>query len=145
MATTYLSDKAAASVPIRTPVVGGTATVRASFTITAALVVNDVIQLVKVPKGCFVLDVKVQCPDLDTGGSPVAAFTVGDGGDTDRYITATTAGAAATLTRMNALTALATTSPYTADDTVDLLISTAPQTSVTTGTIVADVTYALQT
>lgn len=144
MATTYQSDHATSAVPVRTPVPGGTATVLAAATITGAIVVNDVFEMVKVPKGAFVLDAWVVMPDVDTDGTPAATFILGDGGDDNRYITQTAAGTAAALVRMNAVTAGVATSVYTTDDTVDIKFDTAPDASVTTGTIYCCVTYAMQ-
>lgn len=145
MATTYLSDKAAASVPARTPPPGGSVTVVAKATITAAIVVNDLFKMVKVPPGAVVTGVIAQVPDVDTDATPVAAYTVGDDLDTDRYITTTLAGVANTLTYMNGLTALVDTSVYVdtngVENTVDILWTVAPDTSVTTGDVYLAVTY----
>lgn len=134
MATTYTSDKVGPGVPVRRPVSGPTV-VMAKYSITAALVVNDVIQMIPVHAGEIVYDLWVVMPDVDTDGTPAATFIVGDDGNDDRYITQTAAGVAATFTRMNAVTAAVSTSPYTTDNTIDIKFDTAPDASVTTGDI----------
>lgn len=142
---TLTSDKVSSAVPIRTPDgPGGDATVVAKYSLAAALAAADVIQMVKVPAGAIVYDVWVKTPDLDTGGSPAITFTVGDGGDPDRYITSTAAGTAAALTRMNAPTAAVATSAYTTDDTIDITIDTGPATGATTGDIYLMCRYGTQ-
>ena len=99
---------------------------------TAELQLNDVIQMVKVPKGATVLDVILVSTDIDTNGSPAVVLAVGDGDDNDYYVTGSTIGQAGGIVRSNALTAKPKT--YTADDTIDVTVTTAAATAAT-GTI----------
>lgn len=107
--------------------------VHAEYTITAALALNDEIQMIKVAPGCRVLDVIVSTTDLDTGGSPAIVLDVGDGNDDDRYVADTTIGQAGGMTRLSAFAGHGYT--YTAADTIDVSVSTAPQTGATSGTV----------
>lgn len=131
--TTYTSDKVGPGVPVRRPVSGPTV-VMAKFSLTGALALNDVIQMIPVHAGEIVYDCWLAAPDLDTGTAAITG-QVGDGLDADRYITSTALGTGATLTRMNAATAGVSVSPYTADDTIDITINTGPATGATTGDI----------
>lgn len=85
------------------------------FTVSTNLTTNDVIEMVKIPAGATVLDVI-----LSSSGSvgSTGNLAVGDGGDTDRFITST-AFTAAALARMNSHAGHG--HRYTADDTIDIL------------------------
>lgn len=122
MATTYSSTAVAATVPPRTPSSAGLTAVKATFTATAALVVNDVIQMVKVPLGAVIYGVELSVDDLDSGAAIVLA--VGDGADDDRFITGSTIGQAGGVTRANNVAGAGYT--YTVDDTIDIKVTTAP-------------------
>ena len=96
-----------------------------------SLVINDVIQMCAVPLGARVIDVVVDVGDCDGGTS--AGLVVGDGGTTNRYITATTLGQAAGIARANAPGY--TRTAYTVNDTIDIKFITAPETGLTTSVI----------
>lgn len=103
---------------------------------SGALELNDVLQIVKVPKGFQVMEVILSTTDLDTGGSPTIELSVGDGGDTDRYISgtgSTIAEASGGYARLSNIAGHGYI--YTEDDTIDVLVATGPQTGATTGTI----------
>lgn len=113
------------------------------ITVGTALANNDIIELFKVPLGAVVIDLMVSS-DGTQGANNDAVFTVGDGDDTDRYIT--TAGGLALrtgggLNRMNAHTGLH--NKYTADDTIDLKVTTAGTGQTTGGKIRAHVVYSM--
>lgn len=112
-----------------------------SYALTGALVVNDVIQMVKVPAGATVLDVLLVAGDLDTGGSPALTLHVGYGGDPDYWVVSSTVGQAGGLARASAATAVPLT--FTAEDTIDVLVAVAPATGATTGTIYLTVYYTM--
>jgi len=125
MATTYIADKAAAGVQPRTG--EGLISVTSKYTLTAALVEGDVIQMLKVPNGAVMQNVIVSCDDLDTDDTPAAVLEVGDGGDTDRYITGSTiaqGGGIASLAQH-----VGHGYQYTAEDTLDVKVTTAPATA----------------
>lgn len=123
---------------------GAFACVPFEFTVEAALEVNDVIGLVKLPAENVGVDVLLDCPDLDTGGSPAIVLNVGlfendgvDGGalptavDADAYIDASNVGQAGGLSRMDAVAGLSIAPHDTNERVVGLQVETAPQTGAT--------------
>ena len=102
--------------------------------LTAALALNDVIQLAPVTKGQTVHDVKIKVTDLDTNGAPAIVLDVGDGATADWLIDGSTSGQAGGNDSMDANVV---PKEYTADDTVDMLVQVAPATGATTGTVEA--------
>jgi len=137
MASTYTSASVASTVPYREHL--GLSYVHATYELTAALVINDVIQMVKIPAGATVHEVQLSCDDLDTSGTPACVLAVGDGSDVDRFITASDIGQAGGFARMNNIAGVGY--EYTADDTIDVKVTTAPATSAETGTINLFVLY----
>lgn len=139
---TLTADKVASTVQPRT-VHGATVTqVTSTFALSAALAAADVIELVKVPKGAVILDVVLGVDDLDSGATPAITLTVGDGDDTDRYIESSTVGQAGGVARLD--NEVGVGHAYTAEDTIDVTVGTAPATGATTGDVRLVVTYALE-
>lgn len=124
---TFQSDKVQTGVTRREPSSAGVTAVHADLTVTAAAT-NDVFEMVKIPKGAVIYDVILGAANVDTGTALV--MTVGDGGDTDRFITLSTVGQAGGIARMNSYVGQGYT--YTADDTIDILVTTGA-TGVETG------------
>lgn len=124
---TYKADKTATTVQAR----GGIdlTSVTGTYTVTANLAANDVIEMVKIPAGATVQEVIV------SASASVAATStgeVGDGGDTDRYIASGGIGSnAASLSRLNAATGHGY--KYTSEDTIDIKFTT--QTTPTTDAV----------
>lgn len=124
---TYQSDKTVSTVMAR----GGldVTSITGTFTVSANLAANDVIEMVKVPKDATVLELIV------SASASVAATStgeVGDGGDTDRFVTSgSIGGGAASLGRLNAATGHGY--KYTSEDTIDIKFTT--QTTPTTGAV----------
>lgn len=116
-----------------------TIVVQGSYELSAALVINDVIQMVKIPKNAVVDEVILGTDDLDTGGSPAIVLEVGDSGDTDRYIAASTVAQAGGVVRLGTVDGMGYT--YTAETTIDIKVPTAPATGTTTGTLKLTVIY----
>ena len=84
---------------------------------------GDVIKMIKVPNGFKVKEVvaRAAVTPLSAGGTTAYTFLVGDGGDDNRFISASISAAA-----MTRLGAGITTEPfytYTANDTIDVTIS----------------------
>ena len=102
----------------------------AKYSVTAAPNANDVYLMVDVFAGETVHDVKIKSSDLDGGSGLV--YGVGDGGDTDKYIAASTCGQGGTADEMDADVAPV---DYTSDDTIDIICEVAPGTDVATGTL----------
>src|SRR5207248_434817 len=103
-------------------------------------VVNDVIQMVKVPNGACILEVILSSDDLDTGSAAII-LAVGDGVLADRFIKGSTVAQAGGIDRLGVgiaanLMSGATAYQYTAEDTIDVKVTTAPATGTTAGDIV---------
>lgn len=148
MASTLTTSKVAAGIQPRTPH-SGVVAVKGVYALAAALVVDDVIQMVKIPKGAMILDMVLSAEDLDSGGSPAIVLDVGDGGDTDRFIDGSTIGQAGGVIRLGSGVAAAVADGtngyvYTADDTIDVYVQVAPATGATTGNITLTVIYTME-
>lgn len=85
---------------------------------------GDVIQMVKVPKGATVTYVAV------SGGAGTCIYTVGDGGNDDRYMSIVSGSASQLLLGINTVYVPYT---YSIDDTIDIAISTVSTSSTTAG------------
>lgn len=140
MASTYYADKVASTVMARGGV--GLTAVYSSYALTGALVVNDVIQMCKVPENATVLDIILDVPDLDTGTSPAIALSVGDGDSATRYLSSATTGQSGGIARITVAGSSQTN--YSAADTIDIKVSTGPSTGATTGTLKLAVLYTMQ-
>ena len=140
MASTYQAAKAVLGAPVAASrIAGQPVTVFSDFTFPAAPVINDVVQMIKVPKGAVVVDVALGADDLDTNGSPTITLDVGDGGDVDRFIAASTiaqSGAAPVQSILKTGFGFA----YSADDTIDVMVKAAPATGAV-GTVRLMATY----
>ena len=138
--TTYATGLATSNQAF-TPPGGGVVGVReAVYTLTAALVEADVIQMIPVAAGERVVDLILVSEDLDTNGAPTITLDVGDGDDPDRYIDGATIGQTGGFSRMGEglatdAEAIAVNKLYTAADTIDVTVSAAVATGATTGTI----------
>ena len=124
---TYQSDKTVSTVQAR----GGIdiTSVTGTFTVSANLAANDVVEMVKIPK-----DATVQEVIVSSSASVAATSTgeVGDGADTDRFVTSgSIGGGAASLSRLNAATGHGY--KYSAEDTIDIKFTV--QTTPTTGAV----------
>lgn len=131
MASTYSSDQVADGVQPRGE--HGPCVVVGEYEISAALVDDDTIKMVKVPQGAIITDIKVMTDDLDTASSPAIKFDVGDGSDRDRFIQQTTIGQGGGRANLDQIGGLGY--EYTDDDTIDIKVETAPTTGATSGTI----------
>ena len=127
---TFTSDQVSGHLAFK-PFPSGTVGVRyAKITVSAAPNAADIYKMVDVFAGETVHDVKIKSSDLDTGTGLV--FGVGDGGDTDKYIAASTCGQGGTADEMDADVAPVT---YSSDDTIDIICEVAPAGDVATGTL----------
>ncbi len=111
---------------------------RGSYTITAALALNDTIQLFDLPPRARIVGGFIKSDDLDTGGSALAVV-VGDAGDDDRYFAASTIPGTGGVTTTLAATGVDYVT--TAKTRVILKVSTGPTNGATTGTIVVVLEY----
>lgn len=134
---------AATGVAPRTAGPAGTAkTMYASFSLTAALALNDVIDMFKVPAGARITGIALKTSDLDTGGSPAIILDVGDAADTDRLIDGANIGQAGG-TSTSLVSSTGQFYQYTAETMISVLVQVAPATGAATGTVELAVTYIL--
>lgn len=143
--TAYTSVQLTApKYPVSGPGIGGRNihTMRGEYTITAALALNDTINLFDLPKGFRVIGGFLKSDDLDTGGSPAIVLAVGDSGDDDRYFSGSTVAQAGGVT--TALAATGVDYKTTAKTRVVAKVTTAPATGATTGTIVVTLTGTIE-
>jgi hypothetical protein len=113
--------------------------VYAELALTVAPVINDVYQMIKVPLGARIIGWTLGSDDIDSNGTPLITLSLGDGGSTARYVSASTlaqTGAAP----VNALLKTGYGFVYTVDDTIDILCAAAPATFAA-GTIRCSVKY----
>ena len=139
MASLFTTDMTASGVQARAN--SGETCVSGTYELLAALVVSDVIQMVKIPKGAKILEVILSTDDLDTSTGLV--LDVGDGSVTDRFIDGSTIGQTGGVDRLNEVGGHLY--EYTAEDTIDVIVQTAPTTGATSGTVNVSVTYQMGT
>lgn len=137
MASTFLTAKSAATAQAKCGI--GVTTVATTYALTTNLIINDVIQVCKIPKGAVILDATVGMPDVDSATSIV--WDLGDGTTTGRFISGSTIGRSAGVARLDQVDGVGY--KYTADDTIDLKVTTAPGTGVTSGTIRFAIVYTM--
>lgn len=139
MATTYYADNYAIPMPNH-PGVGISLKREFLFTITAALVINDVIKLCRIPGAgtpIVITDFYIDVPLLDTNVSLAVALSVGIAATPGAFVAIqTTVGQSAGKLSMDG-DGLAAALPkqFTTNDDFLMKITTAPGTSVTSGTM----------
>ncbi len=137
MATTYKSVEVTAGDVPRAVTPGVYSVYGHYAAVGSSLVINDVVQMCKVPLGARVLGIALESTDLDSGATPAVTLSIGDGDDTDRFIANSTVGQAGGVVAFPTGTGFNTAGmayQYTTNDTIDILVGTAPQTTATTFT-----------
>jgi hypothetical protein len=139
MATTFQASKVSSTTE-QMPGVGNGQSMKcasSTYTGTAALVINDVIQGPLIQSGSVIVDVMVVVADLDS----VTGITldVGYGVDPDYFVQASTTGQTGGVIRATAATALPLV--LTTNDTVDVLVKAAPTTGTTAFTVTITVFF----
>lgn len=139
MATTFQATKVSSATEAMAGIGDGQdlKCVSSTYTGTAALVINDVIQSALIQKGSVIIDVMVLVSDLDTATG--ITLDVGYGVDPDYFVAASTIGQTGGIVRSTAVTALPLT--LTANDTVDVLVKAAPTTGTTAFTVTISVFF----
>jgi hypothetical protein len=107
---------------------------------TGELEAADVIQMVKIPKGATIQEVILSSTDIDVHGTPTVALSVGDASSATRFISSSAIGEAGGVARLDQLAGL--NYEYTADDTIDIEVTTAAETAAA-GTINLAVIYTM--
>lgn len=112
---------------------------RGEYTISAALALNDTIELFDLPPRSRIVSGFVKSADFDTNGTPTIVLAVGDAGDDDRYFTGLTIGQTGGVNDAVALTGLDYVT--TQKTRVIAKVTTGPATSATTGQLVVVLNY----
>ncbi|HLH76119.1 MAG TPA: hypothetical protein VKV28_04855 [Candidatus Binataceae bacterium] len=107
--------------------------------------VGDTVTLLKIPAYCALIDFAIDCPQLDSAGSPTVTIDLGDGGNSQRYIAAGALGRSATDTVLTPSGIAGSAAGnwqqgalphrYAAADNLVLKIHAAPTTPTVSGTI----------
>lgn len=108
----------------------------AAYTFTAAQSAGDVIQMIPVPKGAQVIDVRATPSNM---GGVNFTFGIGDGGSTTRYANSLSTSANGAVAM---LSVPGVGYSYSVDDTVDIIMQTATSASAA-GTIRLTVLYTM--
>lgn len=105
------------------------------YTLTAALAVDDYIEMVKVGRGFVVTGFELLVPDLDSNGSPAITLSLGfgQGASKNIFLDGSTIGQAGG--RTDAILIGGILYEFTADDTIDIHVKAGPATGATSGTI----------
>lgn len=116
-----------------------TVTATAIVAMTTAMIdnANDDVGLFYVPKGAVIVGATISATDMDS--STGLAIDVGDAGDEDRLIAASTVGQAGTLS--SALAPAGHLYKYTAETQIRAYIQTAASGTPAAGTLKVSVTY----
>lgn len=138
MATTTTTAGAASVVSPFVPV-GGLGVANYTYAVATAPIINDVFEMVRLPRNAKIVDVLLTSTDMDT--STGLTLSVGYGGSTAYFISASTIGQTGGVARMAAATAGAALT-LTAEDTVDVLVAAAP-TTFAAGSLTLTVTYVM--
>lgn len=110
----------------------------AEYNLTAALALNDVINMMWVPAGAIITRVDLGGDDLDSGGSPSITLDVGDASSATRFVSADASAKTGVCS-----STLINFYKYTADTKIQIKCSAAPATGATSGTIKLAVEYLL--
>lgn len=124
--------------------------VRADYALSAALVVNDIIEMLELPPGMVVVDVILDTADLDTGTTitlsvGILAGTVGDTTVANRtngaqFIASSTIGQTGGIARLS-VTGGTRVAPSDDRRSIGVSVPVAPTTGATTGTVSLTVLY----
>lgn len=138
MASTFTSSGVATGVMAKSLI--GLNAVTATYNVATAFVINDVVQMVKVPKGAKILEIILACGELDTGSNSLT-LSVGDGDEAARFIAASTVGQAGGVTRLAVAGGLGYV--YTANDTIDVKAAAAANALASAADLTLTVIYEL--
>ena len=108
--------------------------VRGTYSITAALALNDVIEICTLPARHVIVDAILDADDLDTNGAPLITLSVGTATTAALLISASTAGRAGGIARMDQVGGVRLVESDT-DTTIRVTVAAGPATGATSGTI----------
>lgn len=117
--------------------------VRATFSLTAALALNDVIQFCDLPKGSVPVAsaTTLVTDELDTNGSPTLQLDVGTSDDPNALIDSSTHGDTLNTQGPNVKTAYNWSVNKTEDTTIQAVVTDAPATGATSGDVILELAY----
>jgi hypothetical protein len=145
MASTFQSDNVKNGKPARAGLAAGS--VSGQYTFLAALVDEDIIEMVKIPAGATILDWILDIPATGLDTATAIVWCLGDGTTEARFVTGAVQGrsSAGALVRPGSTGSVvgATQYQYTAEDTIDFKVKTAPTTGVAEGTMKLTVFYTM--
>lgn len=118
--------------------INGVLAVSGEYTTLTKLIADDIIHLVKVPAGCTVLDVILDCAVMDA--SAALTLSVGYTGVATAFINVSTIGQAGGITRLSVTGG--TQKAFTAEDTIQVKVGTGP-TDTTLGKMKLTVLYTM--
>lgn len=133
--TTYYAEQSKSYWPVvDAKAAGSVKAVRGVFALTAALALNDVINMLSMPAQHVPVDCILDCDDLDSGGSPSITLSVGTATTPALLISASAVGQAGGIARMDKATGprLAASN---SDTLIQIKVAAGPATGATTGTI----------
>lgn len=116
---------------------------RGQYTITAALALNDTIQLFDLPPRARIVSGFVKADKLDSGGTALR-IDIGDAGDTDRYFVGSAATPGPVTGVTNLLAATGVDFVTTQKTRVFATVSAGPTTGATTGSLVVVLEYMVE-
>ena len=145
MATFYQTNTGKGTHPMPSGSESDVLSVRAEFSLSGALVINDVIEALILPADHVPVDFILDSDDVDTNGAPAVTYDVGVMSGTPgvkdlartvgtEVFSASTLGQAGGVARPT-LTSAFRIAPSAADRSIGILIHAAPATSATTGKI----------
>jgi len=141
MASTFQSVNVTGARPAVIANGAETVTVRGEYEITAALVINDLVELVNLPADHVVTDCIIYADDLDTNGTPLITLGAGKTGGTGvELIAANTLAQAGGMARLDTAGGLQI-APATSEVAYGVKVVAAPATGATTGTIGMQLSY----
>jgi hypothetical protein len=141
MASTLYSSDCAVGSGIQPRAGIGLCTVSATYALAAALELDDLIHMVKIPAGATLLDVILDVPDLDTDVSPAITLSVGYTGELEAFISQDTVGQAGGIVRLSVPGGSQTL--FAAEDTLQISATAAPATGAATGTLKLTAIYTM--
>lgn len=108
--------------------------IRGTYSISAALALNDVIEICKLPARHVIVDAILDTDDLDTNGTPLITLSVGTATTANLLINASTIGRTGGIARMDQAGGARLAEADT-DTVIRITVAAAPATGAASGTI----------
>jgi len=141
MTTPFYSDKCTVGGGIQSRAGLALAAVVGVYELAAALIQDDVIHMVKIPKGARLVDVILAVDDLDTDVSPALTLSVGYTGALEAIISQSDLGQAGGVARASVIGFSGLN--FAAEDTIQVSATAGPATGATSGTLTLIALYTM--